>query len=228
MEKNKIKISISINIFIFFLMIIASVMMFSGFKFMHGNDVNDMTLETKSIGMLRFFTVQSNIFAGIISLVFAFKQIQILKGKYDEIPVKYYVLKLMATTAVGLTFLVVFGYLGLIAKGGILSLLMNSNLFFHLIIPVTSILSFILFEKSSNMSFKYTFYGIIPSVLYGIYYIGNILVHMENGKVSPLYDWYWFVQNGVWSALIVAPMIFLISYLISLIIWKLNKKKRLF
>ena len=48
---------------------------------------------------------------------------------------------------------------------------------------------------------------------------------MENGKVSPVYDWYWFVQNGVWTAIIVVPLMFLITYLITLILWKINKKK---
>ena len=53
----------------------------------------------------------------------------------------------------------------------------------------------------------------------------NVLVHMENGKVSSVYDWYWFVQNGVCTAFIVVPMMLVISYLISLTLWKFNKIK---
>ena len=48
---------------------------------------------------------------------------------------------------------------------------------------------------------------------------------MENGKVSPIYDWYLFEQNGVWTGFIVGPIILLITYVISLILWKMNKKK---
>ena len=197
-------------------------MMFTGFKFMHGYDI---ALEVTKLEMLKFFTVQSNIFVGIISAIFAINEIQILKGKREEIPKTNYILKLMATSAVGLTFFVVFAYLGPISKNGIPSMLMNSNLFFHFIIPVLSILNFILFEKTSKLSFKYSFYGLIPTIIYGIFYIGNILVHMENGKVSTSYDWYWFVQNGVWTALIVVPMLLIITYIISLLIWRFNKLK---
>ena len=33
------------------------------------------------------------------------------------------------------------------------------------------------------------------------------------------------VQNGVWTAFIVAPMIVLITYILTIIIWKLNRRK---
>ena len=71
---------------------------------------------------------------GIVALIFVIKEIKLLNGKLDEISNKVYALKLMATVSVGLTFFTVFGYLGPIAEGGILSLLKNSNLFLHLII----------------------------------------------------------------------------------------------
>ena len=220
----KIKISIVINILISFLTLIATIIMFTGFKFMTGNEV---ALESTKIGMLKFFTVDSNLFMGIISLLFAINEIQLIKGTKKDISIKMYILKLMATTSVGLTFFVVFAYLGPISKGGIMSLLMNSNLFFHLIIPVLSIISFVFFEKTDKIKFSHTFLGIIPAVIYGIPYITNVLIHMENGIVSTTYDWYWFVQNGVWTAVIVVPIIFAITYVISLILWKTNRTKKI-
>ena len=222
MKKN-IKISLFLNIVIFILVLLSSVAMFTGYKFMHGQDI---VLESTKLGMLRFFTVQSNIFMGIISLIFIIDEINILKGNKKEISFIKYVLKLMSTSAVGLTFFVVFTYLGPITKYGILSLLMNSNLFFHLIIPVLSIITFIFFERTDKIKFKDTIYGLLPTVIYGIYYIINVLIHIENGMVSPKYDWYWFVQGGVWTALIVVPVIFFISYLISLGLWAINKNKK--
>ena len=220
--KKHIIISLIINIIVVLLTLIASIIMFTGFKFMYGYEP---LLETTKIGMLKFFTVQSNLLMGIVSLLFAIKEVKLLKEKKDDIPLKMYIFKLMAATAVGLTFSVVFLYLGHIAKGGILSMLMNSNLFFHLIIPVISILNFIILEKTDKIKFKYTFCGLIPTFLYGIYYLTNVLLHIENGKVSTIYDWYWFVQGGVWTAVIVVPVIFILTYLISLIIWRCNKKK---
>lgn len=222
MNKTKMKISLIVNILIVITTVVASIIMFTGFKFMHAYET---VLESTRIGMLRFFTVQSNLFMGIASLIFAIKEIKMLNGKIDDISVKYYILKLMATTAVALTFLVVFAYLGPISKDGIPSMLMNSNLFFHLLIPVASMLDFVVFERTNKIKFKYTFFGVIPTILYEVYYLTNILIHMQNGIVSPQYDWYWFVQNGVWTAVIVAPMMLVISYVISLILWRLNKKR---
>ena len=115
MNKNN-KISKIINIMIFILTLIASIIMFTGFKFMHGIEP---VLESTKIGMLRFFTVESNIFMGIIALLFVLKK---------ELTKTDYILKLMSTSAVTLTFIVVFTYLGFVTKGGIVSLLQNSNL----------------------------------------------------------------------------------------------------
>ena len=222
MSKTKIKISIVINILIFILTIAASIIMFTGFKFMFGPSPN---VESTSIGMFRFFTVDSNVFMGIMALIFAVYEIRLLKEKVKEIPFILYILKLMATSAVGLTFVVVFTYLGPICKDGIITMLQNSNLFFHLIIPVLSMINFVVFERTNIIKFKHCLFGIIPMLLYAAYYLINCLIHSENGIVSVEYDWYWFVQGGLWQAFIVVPVIFAISYVITIVLWRLNKIK---
>lgn len=212
----KKKISLTLNIIITLLTIFASIIMFTGIKITHGAEP---ILETTKLGMFKFFTVDSNIFMGIIALLFVVLQI-----KNKKITKNMYRLKLMSTTSVGLTFLVVFTYLGPISKGGIISLLQNSNLFFHLIIPVLSIINFTIFERTNKLKIKDALYGMIPTILYAIFYITNLLLHVENGRVSPIYDWYWFVQNGIKTAIIVAPLMLIITYIISLTIWKLNRR----
>ena len=212
------KKSLILNIIIVLLTIFASILMFTGIKITHGAEP---ILETTKLGIFKFFTVDSNIFMGLTSLLFIIKEI-----KSEEITKTMFRLKLMSTTAVSLTFIVVFTYLGPISKDGIISLLQNSNLFFHLVIPVLSIITLILFERTNKLKFKDTLYGIIPTIIYATFYLINIIIHIENGKVSPVYDWYWFVQNGLKTAIIVAPMIILISYIISLILWKLNRKEK--
>ena len=204
------KKSLILNIIIVLLTIFASIIMFTSGA--------EPLLETSKIGMFKFFTVDSNIFMGLISLLFIIKT---LKNK--EITKNMYILKLMSTTSVTLTFLVVFLYLGPISKDGIKSMLQNSNLFFHLIIPVLSIITFIKYEKS-NLNLKDTIYGITPTIIYALFYTTNVLIHTQNGKVSPIYDWYWFVQNGVKQAIIVLPLIILITYAIRLTIYKLNRR----
>ena len=213
--KKMKKKSLILNIVIVLLTIFASIIMFTGIKLTSGAEP---LLETSKIGMFKFFTVDSNIFMGLISLLFIIKT---LKNK--KITKNMYILKLMSTTSVTLTFLVVFMYLGPISKDGIKSMLQNSNLFFHLIIPVLSIITFIKYEKT-NLKLKDTIYGIIPTITYALFYTTNVLIHTNNGKVSPIYDWYWFVQNGVKQAIIVLPLIILITYAISLTLYKLNRR----
>lgn len=222
-DTKDLKIAIAINIVIFILLVASAIIMFTGFKFMHGPVIN---LESTKFGMLRFFTVQSNLFMGVVSLIIAIKQIQILRGKRSGLKTIDYIFKMMASSAVGLTFVVVFTYLGPFSKYGITAFLQNSNLFLHLIIPVLSIMNFVLFERTDKIKFRYTLFGIIPTVLYAIFYMTNIFIHMENGVVSTVYDWYYFVQNGVWTSVIVVPGMIFISYLITLAIWKLNKVKK--
>ena len=219
---KKIKISLILNIIIVIFTIFATVCMFTGFRFMYGPEV---VLESSKLEMFKFFTVDSNIFMGIIALITAYYEFKIIKKDIKTMPKKIYLLKLMSTTAVGLTFIVVFTYLGPITEYGIKSMVMNSNLFFHLVTPVLSMITFMFFEKTDKLSSKDTFYGIIPMLLYAIYYVINIIINVENGKVSPIYDWYWFVQNGAWTIIVVLPIIILITYLISFILWKVNKEK---
>lgn len=213
----KKKASLIINILIVLLTISASIIMFTGIKITHGAEP---VLETTKKEMFKFFTVDSNIFMGIIALVFVILQI-----KKQEITKNMYRLKLMSTSSVSLTFIIVFTYLGPISKDGIKSMLQNSNMFFHLIIPVLSIINFITFERTDKLKLKDTLYGTIPTIIYAIFYMTNLLLHVENGKVSPIYDWYWFVQNGIKTAIIVAPIIMIISYIISVILWKTNKRR---
>ena len=219
MKNSKLKISIILNSIIVLFTIIASIMMFTGFKFSNGQEP---ILETTKLGMFKFFTVDSNLLMGIVSLIFVIYEIKVIK-KNKDIPRNVYILKLMSTTAVALTFVVVFLYLGPISEGGILSMIRNSNLFFHFLIPIFSIITFIVFEKTDKLKYRYSFWGLVPTLVYGIFYTTNILIHMENHKVAPTYDWYWFVQNGVWTAVIVLPIIILMTYVISFIIWKFNK-----
>lgn len=219
---RKIKVSLVFNLLVFAMVVASLVILYSGFKFMPGYEV---LVEETPLGYLKFFTLQSNIFVGIATIVMAIAEIAYLTGKISKIPKSIYILKYMGTSAVSLTFFVVFTYLGPIAFGGIPSMIKNSNLFLHCLTPIISIISFVAFDKNAEIKGKDVIYGIVPTAIYGLYYMINILIHMENGKVSTIYDWYWFVQYGVWSAIIVVPMIMAISYVIGAVLWRLNKKK---
>jgi hypothetical protein len=223
MSKNKLKISIYLNILITLLVIFATVVLFSGFKFMKGGYESQVA---SKIEMLKFFTIQSNIFMGIVSYIFAIEEIKVLREKKSEISIKMYILKLMATTSVMITFLTIFAYLGPITDGGTIEQIKNSNLFFHFLVPVLSMLCFTLFDRTDKLKLRYVSFGIAPTAVYAIYYIVNVLLHIENGKVSPIYDWYWFIQGGLWQIAIVTPVMLGGTYVISLILWRLNRKRK--
>ena len=221
-NKIKLKISLILNILIVIMTIFAFVVMFTDFKFMPGTET---TIASSKVGRFRFFTIDSNLLRGITALVFLIQQIKLLTGNIKEIDTKYYVFNLMSTSSVALTFLVVIGYLGWITPNGLYSMYIDKNLFFHGLIPLVAIINFIFFTNTNKLKFIHTCYGLIPMGIYAIYYATNILVHIENFKVSPEYDWYYFVQGNVLKVLLVLPFIFEVSYVISHALWYLNKKR---
>ena len=180
-NNRKMMISFIINILISILTVNTIIMCITGFEFMKGYEPYPELFE---VPIYSYYTVQSSIFMGIISFVFANREYQILKGRKKEISLVYYIFKMVATVAVSLTFFVVFAIFGFMARGGHIGLLRNSYLFFHLVIPVVSILNYVIFERTSIIKFKYIFYGILPTFLYEIYYTINILMNMKNGGVT--------------------------------------------
>ena len=80
-------------------------------------------------------------------------------------------------------------------------------------------------EKTDAIKFKHTLYGLIPTFLYEIFYISNVLLNMKDGKVSPSHDWYYFTQNGLLIVISIPFVMLGITYIVSLITWRLNKKR---
>ena len=79
---KKVKISLIINIIIVVLVTLGSIFMLSGFEFM----AKEIPLIATKLEALKYFTVESNILIGIISLIFIIFEIQILQNKRKEIP----------------------------------------------------------------------------------------------------------------------------------------------
>jgi len=182
-------------------------------------------LTATKLGALKFFTVDSNILAGVASLLMAISQYRVLKGKKERVEPWLYTFKLVAAVGVAITMLVTVFYLGFVVSTGYFSMFRGSNFLFHLIIPVACIVDFIFFEKTDCIAFKCNFFSFVPLVLYGIYYAAAALTHMENGVIQKGYDWYRFLQFGVKSMIIVYPFFMAFTFLVSFVLWKLNRKK---
>ena len=216
MTKSDLKKSLIFNILIVAFVLIAAVWMAVGSSL--------RALTATKFGALKFFTVDSNILVGVAALLMAISQYRVMKGTKEKVAQWLYTLKLVATVGVVITMLVTVFYLGFVVSTGYFSLFQGSNFFFHLLVPVLSVIGFVFFEKTDCIAFKCNFFSFIPLVLYGIYYAVSVLTHMENGVVQPGYDWYQFFKLGTTSMLIVYPFFLGFSFLISFSLWKLNRK----
>lgn len=210
-------ISFAINICIVLLVLFSVITMFLGIDFMK----KEGTLEVKGIEMFRFFTIDSNVLMGISSLIMVVAQLSVFLGYKNDIANYVYIIKLMGTSAVMLTFLVTVFFLIPQYKNPMV-LFYNSNLFFHLIIPILAFISFVFFEKTESISLINTLFGVLPTFLYAIYYIEEIYKHLDNGKVSQYYDFYNFTFGNIKLMPISGIIVLIISYLISLLLWLFN------
>ena len=213
----KLKSSIIMNILIVILVTIGTIFMFTGCTFMPAEKI----LEVSNIEMFKFYTVDSNILMAIVSLIFVIYEIRLEKGKIKEIPTSIYNLKFLGVAGITLTFVVTLCFLA--PMYGFYAMYNNNNLFFHLIVPILSIVSFIIIEKY-DVKYKFSFIGIIPMAIYSVFYTTNVLTHLVDGKPTWEYDFYGFLFGNVKYAFISLPVILLITYLISLLLIFLNKK----
>ncbi len=212
-----IKESFILNILIVFLVIMTSIFMFTGFKFMP----DETLLELTSFEMFKFYTVDSNILIGIMSLIMIIYERKLIKKEIKEIPNYVYLLKFIGTSAITLTFVVTLFFLS--PQYGFYAMYNNSNLFFHLIIPILSIITYVIYEKHSS-KYSYAILGIIPMFIYSIYYTLMIITHLNDGGLTFKYDFYGFLGGNINNIYIVIPVIYLFAYIISITLMFLNKK----
>lgn len=221
MEEKRIKKSMVFNGFIVLFVLLGTIFMFTGFQFMNKTE----ELSGTGLSAFKFYTVDSNILVGIISTILLIYEIRFITNK-KEIPNYVYILKLIGTVSVTLTFIITLFYLAPAFKNEFYLLYQNSNLFFHLIVPILSFISFIFLEYKP-LPFYTTFLGIITMPIYGMYYTLNILTHMDNHTINNELDWYGFVKGGFLSMIVAFLIILLLTYGISYSEWKLNQRKNL-
>ena len=168
-------------------------------------------LTSEGIENFKYFTVLSNVFCGIVALLYL-----IFKIKDKKIHI---LLKLMAASATGLTFLIIAAFLQPMYPD--LNLYKGGNLFFHLIVPLLAMCEFVLI-KTEKIQFKYTFISAILALIYGTGYCGNILI---NGKgVWPnTNDWYGFLNWGWPVGLVIFVFIVIMDWMMACLLRFLNK-----
>lgn len=212
------KTAFRLNVLIFVLELFAVIWMMSG--------ISGGILSGSSLSALRLFTVDSNILLGIVALIAAVDEKRVLDGKKSSISTSTYIAKLTGTVGVTLTMIITVFFLAptTAATYGFFASFLYSNFFLHLLNPILAIVTFLLYEQTDRIPFKHTFTGIIPMLIYTVYYVSVALAHSNNGKISEGYDWYGFFALGTASAAIIVPILILLTFGISFLLWRLNKR----
>ena len=215
---KKQKTALILNICILILVIVGCILSFGEIHI----------FETKAydhgIRLLKFFTVQSNILAGITSLLYIIFLVREVKTK-KETPVVIHILRYLTAIDLVITFLVVALFLGFIAEDGYFSLYLNSNFLFHFLVPILNIISFAFFEKAPRFRLIYTFIGLTHLIAYAIFYLTNVIIHYHDGEVELDHDWYAFAHYGLGIAFACAFIILGLGYLISYLLYLINHKQ---
>lgn len=217
-----IKTAYKLNLAIFILEVLANAWMFTGVMIASDSAV----LTASSFAMLKYFTVDSNIIMGICALIAAIDERKVLTGKKSLVSESTYVIKLMGTVSVALTMFITVFFLTptMGVENGILSLYAGSNFFLHVLNPVLAMVTFVGFEKTMMLRRIHTVTGMVPLLIYAVYYVAVTLMNTVDGVIAEGYDWYGFFMFGVKSVVIVLPIVILITYVISLALCKFNRK----
>jgi hypothetical protein len=198
--------SVILNILIVVFAAVGTVIMLS-------NQGDGTGLASSGITNLKYFTVLSNEFCGITAALWL---VFFLLGK--KFPP---VLKLTAASAVALTFLIIAAFLAPMYPE--LDLYENANLWFHLILPLTAVLEFIILRTDEKIPFRYTVISALPALIYGIGYLANILVNGK-GEWPDTNDWYGFLNWGYPAGMAIFAAIVLMDFAMAVLMRALNNR----
>ena len=147
---------------------------------------------------LRYFTVLSNLLQGGVSLAYFFG---IRTGRW----------KYASTTSIAVTFCVVIFFLG--PTRGYDAVYSGANFFSHLVVPVLSVMDFLVFDRSCTFALRDSLVTLIPFAAYGMFYMGNVLINGVEGN-----DWYGFAKAGPRFAISVFTIILVANWIIALLL----------
>ena len=204
----ELKISAIINLLTGFLTVLCMVWLIAEVTSVAADDVS------ATLDVFKYFTIQSNVLSGAVSVVLAVFEIKSIKNKDIKIPAVIHVIRLATTAGVALTMVTVIFYLAPLF--GIPLMFGGYNAFFHLLLPLAAIVDFVFFEPTDEIGFKQTFFSLVHYVIYAAVYLGIACSHIVDGKVDAAYDWYSFtafgVPVGVGMAVLLGLVIFGIAF----------------
>lgn len=124
-------------------------------------------LSTLGFANLRYFTVLSNVFEGVASLLLV---ISLRRGGVSH---GVFAAKYLAAVTVAVTFFVVALFFG--PWIGYAPLYRSANFWFHLVIPLTAMLEFVFWDRFDIISRREVFLAPLPALVYGVVYAAALI-----------------------------------------------------
>ena len=177
-------------------------------------------LITDGIENLKYYTVLSNILAGIVAFISVIQHVQ-RKSKKQSVRHFLAYARLVTATAVTVTFLTIGLFLGPLY--GYSKMYRNANFFFHLVVPLLVVIDLLFFEDDREYPFGATMAAAAVTFAYGVFYLVNIFIN-GIGEWPDSNDWYGFLNWGFGVGMIIFACITLFSWLISLLLRVATKK----
>lgn len=168
----------------------------------------------------RWFTNLSNwlmIIGFIVYLVFLSLK---TNKKIKDIPQGIYVFQLAGTVAAAIT---LFGVLLFLlpmtkTKQDAWGFFDKYNLFFHLLLPIAGIVTFVLFEHNTKIRFRYLWICVAPMYVYLHFYFA---MYFANGS-----DWYHFIEVLGPASTLAFPFMVGAQFLLAWLMWFGNRNIR--
>ena len=178
-------------------------------------EIIGFTLVFNELGItsLEYYTEESNLLLLISSIIFI-----IYLYKNNELPSWFKSFRYIAIVSTTLTLIIVLTVLSWTTDFGLHHLLFNgSMLYHHTLCPILAILSFVFVEKYENLN---TIHGLYFTIIYAIIMIILNVLKVVEGP----YPFLRIYEQPIIHSIIWTVIIFAITYLIALILKKVNGK----
>ena len=172
------------------------------------------TLMQNGLNSIKYFTVLSNLFEGLASIVWL-----VSSHRNSKASVRAELLKYIAAAAVGLTCVVVLAFLGPLY--GYPAMFAGGSLFMHLLTPLIAIAE-IIFLSDVEYTCKDNRLVILSPLVYGAFYLGNNLLN-GIGEWPDTNDWYLFLAWGYPVGIFIFAVICIVTWLLGLMMRKLHR-----
>ena len=156
-------------------------------------------LRATDASAFKIFTVQSNVFLGLICLILVPFDILMIVEKVEKLPKWALILLHAGEMSTNITMLTVVFFLGPTMGYGFMYV--DANLLMHLVTPLLGLVRFLLLSKDAEkVDWRLSFLAAIPMLLYTVYYLIGVIAN--NGYGNPDYDWYGFGAAGPMGAIV--------------------------